>query len=138
MVSIGLFTMPVALAGVILLAARPDRVRGWTILLCAIASGPLLVAWFNRDGPGLVCRNFPPNGLACSDQLNPWPWLAGAVASLGVATVLFVHAGRTAIDPHDVLFHQMALDVIQVRHREQAQVGEVEAGHATGFGHVHL
>ena len=94
MLSIGLLTMPVALAGVILLAARPDWVRGWAITLCAIASGPLLVAWFNRDGPGRVCRNFPPDGLACSDQLNPWPWLAGTVLSLGVAAVLFVHAGR--------------------------------------------
>ena len=45
---------------------------------------------------------------------------------------------RTAVDPHDVLGHEVPLDVIQVRHREQAQMGEVEAGHPTGFGHVHL
>ena len=94
MLSIGLFTMPLAVAGVILLVVRPDRVRGWAIMLCAIAPGPLLIAWFNGEGPGRVCRNFPPDGVACSDQLNPWPWLAGVVVGLGVAAVLFVHASR--------------------------------------------
>ena len=33
---------------------------------------------------------------------------------------------------------QVALDVLEVRHREQAQMGEVEAGHPAGFGRVHL
>ena len=45
---------------------------------------------------------------------------------------------RAAVDPHDVLLHQVTLDVIQVRHREQAQMGQVEPGQPTGFGHVHL
>ena len=45
---------------------------------------------------------------------------------------------RTTVDPHDVLGHEVPFDVFQVRHREQAQVGEVEAGHPTRFGHVHL
>lgn len=45
---------------------------------------------------------------------------------------------RTTVDPHDVLRHQVTLDVVQVRHREQAQVGQVEPGHPARFGHVHL
>jgi hypothetical protein len=64
--------------------------------------------------PGWICRNFPPYGVACSDQLNPWPLLAGAVVSRVGAAVLFVHAssrdaGRPATagsplgHPNDVL-----------------------------------
>ncbi len=94
MLSFGLFTMPLPVARVILLLVRPGWVRGWAVGLCALANGPLLIAWFNRDGPGRVCRNFPPDGLACSNQLNPWPWLAGAVISLVAAAALFIRGGR--------------------------------------------
>jgi hypothetical protein len=92
--SFGLFTMPLAMAGAIVLAARLDRMRGWAVMLCAIAVAPAFMAWFNRDGPGRICRNVPPYGVGCSDQLNPWPLLAGAVVTLVVAAVLFVHASR--------------------------------------------
>jgi len=63
-------------------------------MLFALAVGPLLVAWLNRDGSGQLCRSYPPDGVACSTQLNPWPWLAGAATSLAIATVLFLHARR--------------------------------------------
>ena len=96
MLSFGLFTMPLAVAGAIIVLVRPSRVRGLAVGLCALANGPLLIAWFNRDGPGRVCRNFPPDGLACSDQLNPWPWLAGAVICLALAVPPFVLAARRA------------------------------------------
>jgi len=33
--SFGLFTMPLAWAGAIVLAARLDRMRGWAVMLCA-------------------------------------------------------------------------------------------------------
>jgi hypothetical protein len=92
--SFGLFTMPLAMAGAIVLAARLDSMRGWAIMLCAIAVAPLFMAWFNRAGPGLICRNDPPYGVGCSDQLNPWPLVAGAAVTLVVAAVLFVHASR--------------------------------------------
>ena len=35
---------------------------------------------------------------------------------------------RAAVDPHDVLVEQVALDVVEVGHGEEVQVGEVEAG----------
>jgi hypothetical protein len=37
---------------------------------------------------------------------------------------------RATVDPDHVLLEQVALDVLEVRHREQVQVGEVEARHA--------
>jgi hypothetical protein len=95
MLSIGLFTMPLAVAGAILLLVHPGRMRGWAIMLCAVACAPLPVAWFNRNGPGRVCRTFPPDPeVFCSDQLDPWPWLAGAALSLAAGAVLFALAGR--------------------------------------------
>ena len=50
--------MPLAVAGWILLGACPDRGRGWAVMLCALAVGLLLLAWFNRgwSGPGLAHR----------------------------------------------------------------------------------
>jgi hypothetical protein len=92
--TIGVFTMPLVYAGAILLLVRPDRTRGAAIMLFALAVGPLLVAWLNRDGPGQVCRSYPPDGVACGTQLNPWPWLGGAAASAAIATVLILHARR--------------------------------------------
>jgi hypothetical protein len=92
--TIGVFTMPLVYAGAILLLVRPDRTRGAAIMLFALAVGPVLVAWLNRDGPGQVCRSHPPDGVACGTQLNPWPWLGGAAASAAIATVLILHARR--------------------------------------------
>jgi hypothetical protein len=86
--------MPLVYAGAILLLVRPDRTRGAAIMLFALAVSPLLVAWLNRNGPGQVCRSYPPDGVACSSQLNPWPWLGGAAASFAIATVLILHARR--------------------------------------------
>lgn len=75
--SIGVLTMPLVYAGAILLLVRPDRTRGVAVMVCALAVGPLLVARLNRDGPGQVCRSYPPDGVACGTQLNPWAWLGG-------------------------------------------------------------
>ena len=98
--SIGLTILPLAVVGTILLIVRPDRTRGLAIVLCGLAFGPLLVAWFNREGPGQVCRSYPPDGVACGAQLNPWPWLGGAAASLAIATALFLHATRRDAAAH--------------------------------------
>jgi len=79
--SIGVLTMPLVYAGAILLLVRPDRTRGVAVMVCALAVGPLLVARLNRDGPGQVCRSYPPDGVACGTQLNPWAWLGGAAGA---------------------------------------------------------
>ena len=45
---------------------------------------------------------------------------------------------RPAVDPDHVLGQQVPLDVLEVGHREQGQVGEVEAGHPRRLAHVVL
>jgi len=89
--TIGVFTMPLVYAGAIVLLIRPDRTRGAAIMLFALAVGPLLMAWLNRNGPGLVCHSDPLYSIACDTQLNPWPWLGGAAACLTIATMLLLH-----------------------------------------------
>lgn len=96
--TIGVFTMPLIYAGAIILLVRPDRTRGAAIMLFVLAVGPVLVAWLNRDGPGQVCQSYPADGVACGIQLNPWPWLGGAAASLAMATVLFLHASALSLN----------------------------------------
>ena len=92
--SIGLFTLPLAAAGAVVVGTRPGRTRGLAIMLSGAAVGPLLVAWLNREGPGRVCHNDPPYGLLCGDRLNPWPFLAASAVALLVAAALFVRAAR--------------------------------------------
>ena len=43
---------------------------------------------------------------------------------------------RAAHDPDDVLVEDGALDVVEVRHREELEGREVEARHACGLGHT--
>jgi|BarGraNGADG00212_1021973.scaffolds.fasta_scaffold201511_2 hypothetical protein len=62
-------------------------------MLCALAVGLPLLAWFSRGGPGRVCRTVPPYpAVFCGDQLNPWPWITAAIVPLVVAAVLFANA----------------------------------------------
>lgn len=92
--SFGLFTYPLAVAGVVVVAVRPGWMRGLATMVSAAAVGLLLVAWLNREGPGRVCHSYPVDGVACSDPLNPWPFVAVAALALVVAVVLFVRAAK--------------------------------------------
>jgi hypothetical protein len=89
LLSFGLFLFPLVVAAVVVLATRPGRARGAAIALIGAGVGPLLLAWLNRDGPGRVCRDFPPDGIACAQELNPWPYAAAGAGCLGVALILF-------------------------------------------------
>jgi MFS family permease len=94
MLSIGFLTMPLAVAGAVLLLVRPDRTRGWAVMLVAVSGVSLPMVLFSWIG-GLVCRRFSPDpAVSCPDQANPWPWLAFAVVSLAAATLLFLLASR--------------------------------------------
>lgn len=92
-VSVGLFILPLAIAGAILLLARPRRAIGAAVLLGAVGAGPLILAYFNRPGPGHVCRT-DSEGVACGDYLNPWPWLALGLALWVAAAIVLVVAAR--------------------------------------------
>jgi hypothetical protein len=94
MLSIGSLTMPIAVAGAILLLVRPDRTRGCAIMLLAVSGGLLPKLLLIRIGD-LVCRKFSPDpALSCGDQANLWPWLALGVLSIAAGALLFLLASR--------------------------------------------
>ena len=94
LLSIGLFTMPLTVAGAVVVGARPGRTRTVATLLTGAAVGPLLLAWFNREGPGRVCHTYAGEGPFCADLLSPWPFVLAGLAALVVAAALFARAAR--------------------------------------------
>ncbi len=54
------------------------RNRSTFMVLVGAAIGPLLVAWFNRSGPGSACQ-VDGAVTSCSQQMNPWPFVATAI-----------------------------------------------------------
>ncbi|MEZ5097776.1 MAG: hypothetical protein R2731_17860 [Nocardioides sp.] len=82
-----MFTLPVCLAGGVVLLVRPSLRRGLGALCASAALAPLMLAWLNRDGPGRVCRVDHGETL-CGDRLSPWPLLAAALVLVALAVVL--------------------------------------------------
>lgn len=91
-VSVGLFILPLPIAGAILLLTRPRRMVAAAVLLAAAGFGPLILAYFNRPGPGHICHT-DVEGVSCGDYLNPWPWLALG-AALWLTSAILVLADR--------------------------------------------
>jgi hypothetical protein len=101
MLTIGVFTMPIVTAGAVLLLVHLDRMRGWAIMLWVVAAAPLPIVWFNKDGPGRVCRRFPPDpAVFCGEQLNPWPWVAASALAFVAGAVLFILASHRETGRH--------------------------------------
>ena len=58
----------------------------WMVLVGA-AAAPLLLAWFNRDGPGRVC-DVDGSVTTCADEWSPWPFLVAAIVLVATGTAL--------------------------------------------------
>jgi len=72
--TIGVLLAPVAVV-VCVVAARSRRTRvGLPGLVSGLAVPLMYVAFLNHDGPGTVCT-VTTASRACTDELNPWPWL---------------------------------------------------------------
>ena len=97
-ISVGLFILPIPIAGAILLLTRPRRMVKTAVLLAAAGFGPLVLAYFNRTGPGQICHT-DADGVFCGDFLNPWPWLALGAALCLAAAFCFVLADRRSLTP---------------------------------------
>lgn len=98
-ISVGLFILPLPIAGAILLLTRPRRMLAAAVLLAAAGFGPLVLAYFNRPGPGHICHAAA-EGVSCGDYLNPWTWLA-----LGAALWLVRNPLRPGRPPTTVCRH---------------------------------
>lgn len=71
------------------------RNRSALVVIAGFAAAPLLLAWFNRAGPGEVCH-VKAGVTTCSERWSPWPILVVAIALL----LLGVLAARRATGSH--------------------------------------
>jgi hypothetical protein len=91
--TIGVFTLPLAVAGAILLLVRSDRARGIAVILCAFAVGPLLLAWFEPTWarPSLLAL---PRCCRVRHPTQPMALARRCSRVLAITIGLFLHASR--------------------------------------------
>jgi hypothetical protein len=100
--TIGIFVLPIAVGGTILLATRHQAGNGIAGLISGLGVPLLYVAFLNRHGPGTICTTSRDGGSSCVDESNPWPWLAIGVALVVVGGFVFVASGhQRRSQPHD-------------------------------------
>jgi len=85
--SIGVLVLPVAIVCSVLLASRPSMARGSPALIGGLALPPFYVAYLNRAGPGMVCRQIS-GGQSCTQEWSPWPWLAAGLLLIALSIVV--------------------------------------------------
>ena len=91
--SIGLFVLPLPVLATILLARRQSARGGLPGLISGLGIPLLYVAYLNRAGPGTICVTTG-GGQTCTDEWNPWPWLAAAVILLSLGLAAFIARQR--------------------------------------------
>ena len=91
--TIGIFVMPIAGALIVLLATRRNAFNGVAGLISGLGLPILLVAYFNREGPGNICT-VTATSTSCTEEWSPWPWLLIGVAVVIVGVVVFVRSAR--------------------------------------------
>jgi hypothetical protein len=96
--TIGIFVLPgtALLAG--FLAWSGHRLRGRLIgpsLLTGAGIIPVCVSYLNRGGPGNVCTTSATGG-SCTQEMSPWPWLAGGLLLVAGGVTLGLVLQRTS------------------------------------------
>ncbi len=87
--SLGVFVLPFAVAGTVLVATRRRANRGLPGLISGLGLPLFYVAYLNRDGPRTVCTALQHGGQSCTDEGSPWPWTVVGVALLLVGVAIF-------------------------------------------------
>jgi hypothetical protein len=93
--SIGLFVLPLPVLATVLLVRRQPATSGLPGLISGLGVPLLYVAYLNRAGPGTICTPVT-GGQECTDEWNPWPWLAFGVILLALGVAVFVGRQRRA------------------------------------------
>ncbi|MFD8724161.1 hypothetical protein ACFV2H_40945 [Streptomyces sp. NPDC059629] len=96
--SVGIFILPIAVAGTFALATRPDTHRGLPGLLSGASLPLFLLAYLNRHGPGTYCTTSA-GGSSCTEGLlDPWLLLAFGLLALGAGPALFLKIRRRPVN----------------------------------------
>ena len=86
--TIGLFMIPLAVVGTLLLASREAARRSVVGLLAGFGAPFLALAFLNHAGPGNVCTTTI-DTQSCTQEWSPWPWLAVGLLMVAVSVALF-------------------------------------------------
>ncbi|WP_217554353.1 hypothetical protein [Streptomyces sp. GbtcB6] len=98
MLSIGIFILPIAVAGTVALATRRDTRQSLPGLLSGASLPLFLLAYLNRHGPGTYCTTSA-GGSSCTDGLlNPWLLLAVGLLVLSAGPALFLRIRRQPVN----------------------------------------
>ncbi len=99
--SIGVFFLLVgAVLASVGLSSKRLRTPAIAMAVAGLAIGPLMIAWLNREGPGMICETSGP-GTSCAERWSPWPFLVvGAMLVVaGVALTVVVARSRRSGTP---------------------------------------
>jgi hypothetical protein len=92
--SVGIFILPVAVAGTLALATRRDTQRGLPGLLSGASLPLFLLAYLNRHGPGTYCTTSATSSSCTDGLLDPWLLLAAGLLVLVAGSALFLRLRR--------------------------------------------
>ncbi len=100
--TIGIFVLPVAIIGTVILARLPSSLRGVSGLVAGLGLPPLYVAYLNRGYGGPACSTSGSAAahtlaLQCTQPLDPWPWLAAGLVLVVAGVVVFVVRSRPSV-----------------------------------------
>lgn len=96
--SIGIFILPIPVAGTVALATRRGTQRGLPGLLSSASLPLFLLTYLNQHGPGTYCTTSV-NGNTCTeDLLDPWLLLAVGLLILTAGTALFLTMRRRPVN----------------------------------------
>jgi hypothetical protein len=87
--SIGLFVLPFAVIGTVLVMRRTGGKDGLFGLLSGLGIPLLYVSYLNREGPGTVCSHVS-GGQSCGGESDPWIWFGIGMSMLFAGTLLFM------------------------------------------------
>jgi len=98
--TIGIFILPVAAVATFVLVTRRTSTAGITGLISGLGAPLLLVAYFNRNGPGDICTTTVTSS-SCMQESSPWPWLAVAVVLIALGTAVFLATAKPTSHPSE-------------------------------------
>lgn len=97
--TIGVLVLVPTVVATILLARRPASRSGLPAVVGGLPLPLLYVAYLNRGGPGNVCTSTF-SSHSCTQESNPWLWLAAALILLAAAVAIVAVLRRRATTGH--------------------------------------
>lgn len=96
--TIGLFILPFAIAGLFALRKWGGNQKSSVGLISGAGLPVLYIAFLNRQGPGMVCGSYKNGGGYCTEEWSPWPFIFVGAILVILGVVLFIRRRSQAQD----------------------------------------